>query len=89
MRSQKHVLHSKTIWSALITLAMAIGPTALEGIEDGFTPGRLLQIGAIFLTTAGTIAGRYTAKGDIYTPHGIPGRNYISATSQNYDSEFH
>ena len=89
MKSQKYILHSKTIWGALLTLAMAIGPTALEGIEDGFSTGRLIQIAATLLTTAGTIAGRYTAKGDIYTPHGLPGRDYVSASDQYSESEFY
>lgn len=70
-------MKSKTVWSAILTLAIATLPVVNEGLETGFTRRRLFQIFLVFTTTAGTIASRSVASHQLYTPHGLPGRNYI------------
>ena len=82
MKQQKFILKSKTVWGALITLFLAVSPYLQDGIENGMTRNHWLQISSILLGTASTIVGRYKARGEIYTPHGLPGRDYISATHQ-------
>ena len=83
MKHQKFILHSKTFWSAILTLAIAICPKILEGLEQGFSEEHLGEIIALTATTLWTIYNRYVARGTLYKPQGLPGRDYISPTD-NY-----
>ncbi len=83
MRSQKFIFHSKTLWSAILTLAIAILPLILEDIEKGFSEEILGSIIALTASTLWTIYNRYIAHGNLYTTQGLPGRNYVSP-SDNY-----
>ena len=83
MRSQKFILHSKTLWSAILTLMIAILPLILEGIEQGFSDEHWGSIIAVTASTLWTIYNRYIAHGSLYTPPGLPGRDYVSP-SDNY-----
>ncbi len=77
MKRQKFILHSKTIWSTLITLALAVLPHLLDGVEQGFSEEQLGTIIAVTATSLWTIYNRYIAQGSLYTPNGIPGRSYV------------
>ena len=83
MRSQKFILHSKTLWSAILTLAISILPLILEGVEQEFSEELLGSIIALTASTLWTIYNRYIAHGSLYTPQGLPGRDYVSP-SDNY-----
>ena len=78
MKYQKFILHSKTFWSAILTLAISVLPLILEGIEQGFSEEHWGSIIAVTASTLWTIYNRYIAVGTLYTPKGLPGRNYIS-----------
>lgn len=79
MKSQKFILHSKTVLSALLTLLIAVCPLLLEGVESEFTEASTGQIIGVIVTTLLTILSRYHTKGEIYTPRGLPGRDYRPA----------
>ena len=79
MKSQKFILHSRTIWSSILTLLIAVCPMLLEGVEGGFTEASLGQIIGVIVSTLMTILSRYHTDGEIYTPRGLPGRDYRPA----------
>ena len=83
MKSQKFILQSKTFWSAILTLAIAIMPKILECLEQGVSGDNLGEIIALTCTTVWTLYNRYNARASLYTPSGLPGRDYISPTD-NY-----
>ena len=86
MSKQKIITKSWTIWSALLTLAIALSPILEQGVETEFEDFDWLGAVSILLTTSSTIFGRYRAKEQIYTPHGLPGRDYVSETHQVFES---
>ena len=83
MKHQKFIFYSKTVWSAILTLAISVLPLILEGLEQGFSEEHLGEIIALNGSTLWTIYNRYIARGSLYTPPGLPGRDYVSP-SDNY-----
>jgi len=87
MKQQKFILKSKTVWSALFTLFVAITPEIQHGLEHGINSVRWWKIAAITFTTTGTVLSRYVARGELYTPYGFLGRDYVSPSRQDVESQ--
>ena len=83
MSSQKFILESKTVQSAILTFAIAILPHVLEGVNDGFTLGFWMSFIPLACSTAWNIFSRYVANTTVYTPPGLPGRDYVPAWKQD------
>lgn len=79
MNGQKFILESKTVWSSILTLLIAICPLLLQGVEQEFNEVLIGKIVGLLITTGLTIRSRYLAQGSLYTPRGFPGRSYVPA----------
>lgn len=79
MKHQKFIFHSKTVISAILTLLISVCPLLLRGINEGFSEALTGEIIAILVTSILTIRSRYHAQGTLYTPRGLPGRDYVPA----------
>jgi|GEM_PF-4025024 len=82
MTSQKFILHSKTVQSAILTFAIAVLPKLLEGVNDGFSHGFWMSFVPLAASTAWNIYSRYVANSSLFTPHGLPGQDYVPAYKQ-------
>ena len=79
MIRQKFILHSKTIWAALLNYALAFTLIALQNENLQLSTVSIIGIALLTVTTYLTIISRYYAWGLLYTPRGIIGRSYVPA----------
>lgn len=90
MKKQKIITRSNTVWSALITLAIAVLPYLQQGMRTNFEQFEWSYVISVTLSTLATIIARYNAETEIYTPHGLFGRDYRSvATQVSHTNEHH
>jgi hypothetical protein len=89
MKRQKVITRSNTVWSALITLTIAVLPYLQQGMRTNFEQFEWSYVISVTISTLATIIARYNAETEIYTPHGLPGRDYKSVTNQASYSDEH
>ena len=82
MSQQKFLLNSQTVLSAILTFLIAVCPLLLEGVNGEFNEAILTQLISLTITFFWNIHSRYRAQTTLYTPRGLPGRDYIPAYKQ-------
>ena len=87
MKRQKSIFQSKTVRTALINHGLAIMLAIQQANEQGFNQNTFVEILTFTVLGLATIYYRYTAKGELYTPNGLPGRDYVSPQSREYQTE--
>ena len=82
MREQKFLFQSQTVLSAILTFLIAVCPLLLEGVNGEFNEALIGQIITLTITFFWNVRSRYLAQTTLYTPRGLPGRDYIPAYKQ-------